>query len=333
VADSGKWQLSLNMFKVTSLAIEAVKLLTPSMRSDHRGCFAEVYNERDLVSVGVCEHFVVDNHVVNVKANVLRGLHFQPPPFAQAKLIRVTRGRIFDVAVDIRPDSSTFGKHVGVILSSEQLNLLYVPEGFAHGFCAIEDGTEVHYKVSRYPESGMDKGIRWDDARLAIAWPLTGNPILAERDTQHPMLAEYEATLRRTEGPLPVTMQSPLEIINALETERCRALVEKDISALKRLCSDHLVYTHTSTRSDSKKSFVCRVETGFYEYLELIRGESKITVIGSTAFVTGRLQSRVIVEGVQKTLNNAILSVWTEEADGWKFVAYQPTPIPAFVPP
>lgn len=320
------------MFHVTRLAIADVMLLTPDVKRDHRGDFSEIYNDRDLAAAGIGDRFVVDNHVRNVKANVVRGLHFQPPPFAQAKLIRASRGRIFDVAVDIRPGSPNFGQHVGVTLDADDLKLLYVPEGFAHGFCALGDAAEVHYKVNRYPEPAMASGIRWDDPALAIAWPLTGQAILAGRDSLHPTLAEFAALLKSQPEKPVVTAQGVPEVIDALEEERCRALIAKDIIALDRICSEHLVYTHTSTRRDTKVSFIHRVETGFYDYLEFIRGESKITVAGATAFVTGRLQSRVIVEGVEKRLNNAILAVWALEDGRWKFVAYQPTPIPAVVP-
>jgi dTDP-4-dehydrorhamnose 3,5-epimerase len=319
------------MFHVTRLAIADVMLLTPDVKSDHRGDFSEIYNDRDLAAAGIGDRFVVDNHVRNIKANIVRGLHFQLPPFAQAKLIRATRGRIFDVAVDIRPGSPSFGKHVGVTLDADDLKLLYIPEGFAHGFCALDDAAEVHYKVNRYPEPAVARGIRWDDPALAIAWPLTGEAILALRDTLHPTLAEFAAAEKAAGAPA-VAVQAVSEIIDALEQERCRALIAKDIVALEAICSEHLVYTHTSTRRDTKLSFIRRVETGFYDYLEFIRGESKITVVGATAFVTGRLQSRVIVEGVEKHLNNAILAVWALEDGRWKFVAYQPTPIPAVVP-
>ncbi|RYG57431.1 MAG: dTDP-4-dehydrorhamnose 3,5-epimerase [Alphaproteobacteria bacterium] len=181
------------MLKATLLAIADVILLTPTTRSDHRGDFTEIYNVRELATAGIHESFVVDNHVRNVSANVLRGLHYQREPFGQAKLLRVTRGSIFDVAVDIRPTSPTFGKHVGVTLTADSMQLLYVPNGFAHGFCGLEDGSEVHYKVSSYADPAQASGILWDDAALGIQWPLAGIPILAERDTMHPTFSEFTA--------------------------------------------------------------------------------------------------------------------------------------------
>jgi dTDP-4-dehydrorhamnose 3,5-epimerase len=322
------------MIEVTATAIDAVKLLVPSRRADHRGYLSEVYSERELRGAGIDTHFVADNHVLNLKANVLRGLHFQTPPFEQVKLVRVTRGRVFDVAVDLRAGSPTFGRHVGAVLSAEAGNQLYVPEGFAHGFCALEDGSEVHYKLSCQAQPGHDKGIRWDDPALGIDWLLTGAPILAERDTQHPLLADWQAAQQR-EGAAPLGTHEARDsaaVIDALEAERCRALLARDMEALQRLCSDRLVYTHTSTRRDTKESFLRRVETGYYEYLEFTRGVPKVTVLGSTAFVNGQLDSRVIVEGTAKMLHNAILTVWVHEQGRWQFAAYQATPIPAVVP-
>lgn len=177
------------MLQVQSLVLPEVKLLTPSIRSDHRGDFSEVYNDRELAGAGITTRFVVDNHVRNVKANVVRGLHFQAHPFGQAKLIRVTRGRILDVAVDLRHDSPRFGSHVAVELCADRIELLYVPEGFGHGFSVLEDGSDVHYKVSRYLEPAAAQGVRWDDPALGINWRLTGPAILAERDSLHPVLA------------------------------------------------------------------------------------------------------------------------------------------------
>lgn len=185
------------MLTATPLAIPEVMLLTPSLKSDHRGDFAEVYNARELAAAGIHDQFVVDNHVRNVAANVLRGLHYQRAPAAQSKLVRVTRGRVYDVAVDIRIGSPTFGRHVGVVLSADDPRLLYVPEGFAHGFCVLEDGSEVHYKVNAYPDPAQAHGILWSDPELAIPWPLTGEPILAERDRQHPDLAAYRSAPER----------------------------------------------------------------------------------------------------------------------------------------
>jgi len=178
------------MLKLTPLSLPDVKLVTPVMRADGRGDFTEIYNERDFARAGLSTRFIVDNHVRNSRANVVRGLHFQAPPHAQAKLLRVTRGRILDVAVDLRHGSADFGRHVAVELSAERVEWLYVPEGFGHGFSVLEDGSEVHYKVNRYVHADAAMGVRWDDPALAIDWRLTGPPVLAERDTKHPLLAE-----------------------------------------------------------------------------------------------------------------------------------------------
>jgi dTDP-4-dehydrorhamnose 3,5-epimerase len=184
------------MIEVASTWIPEVKLIRPARRTDERGFFSEIFSERDFRAAGIDIHFCVDNHVLSVERNVLRGLHFQMPPFAQAKLLRVTRGRIFDVAVDIRHGSPTFGRYVGEILSAEALDWMLVPAGFAHGFCVLEPGTAVHYKVSDYPVPGYDKGLKWDDPALGISWPLSGEPILADRDRNHPPLAQLEACFR-----------------------------------------------------------------------------------------------------------------------------------------
>lgn len=184
------------MFEVEPTAIDAVKRLRFAAKIDHRGYFAQVCSDRSLAACGIGSRFVADNQVLGLKANVLRGLHFQPPPFAQAKLVRVTRGSIFDVAVDLRVQSPTFGEHVGVRLGADAFEWLYVPEGFAHGFCTLEDDVEVQYKVTRLPEPGHELGVAWNDEELAIDWPLTGEPVLADRDKAFPCLAALKSSLR-----------------------------------------------------------------------------------------------------------------------------------------
>jgi dTDP-4-dehydrorhamnose 3,5-epimerase len=179
---------------VVSTAIPEIKLIRLTRHSDHRGFFSETYNERDLVEAGIGCGFVQDNHSMSRDVGVVRGLHFQTPPFAQDKLIRVTRGRIFDVAVDIRHGSPTFGQHVAVELSSEEWNQIFVPVGFAHGFCTLEPDTEVLYKVSTYYAPTNDKGIRWDDPALGIEWPVDPRrALLSDKDTRWPTLAEIPA--------------------------------------------------------------------------------------------------------------------------------------------
>lgn len=180
--------------RIKDLKIPEVKLITPVIHRDERGFFSEVFNAHALVSLGIGEHFVQDNHSLSVDRGVVRGLHFQTPPHAQDKLIRVIRGSIFDVAVDIRAGSPTFGWHVAALLDTENWNQLWVPKGFAHGFCTLEPDTEVLYKVTDYYAPECDRGLRWDDPQLDIGWPvLPKDAILSAKDKLHPMLTELPA--------------------------------------------------------------------------------------------------------------------------------------------
>jgi dTDP-4-dehydrorhamnose 3,5-epimerase len=177
--------------KIEALAIPDIKLITPSLFRDERGFFSETFNARALAALGIAELFVQDNHSLSVQRAVVRGLHFQAPPHAQDKLVRVVRGAILDVAVDIRHGSPTFGKHVSAILSASNWSQLWVPKGFAHGFCTLEPDTEVLYKVTDYYAPECDRGLKWDDPALAIAWPVEpGEALLSPKDTKHPPLAE-----------------------------------------------------------------------------------------------------------------------------------------------
>ncbi|MBX9592126.1 MAG: dTDP-4-dehydrorhamnose 3,5-epimerase [Hyphomonadaceae bacterium] len=183
--------------QVQALEIPDVRLITPSIHRDERGFFSETFSVRALAAAGVNEHFVQDNHSLSVPAGVVRGLHFQSPPRAQGKLIRVLRGSIFDVAIDIRVGSSTFGKHVTAVLTADNRSQLWVPKGFAHGFCTLEPHTEVFYKVTDYYAPETDRGLRWDDPQLGIAWPVVATEaILSAKDRQHPMLSELSAYFR-----------------------------------------------------------------------------------------------------------------------------------------
>ena len=176
---------------VQSTVIPEVKVITPRKFSDHRGFFSEVYNREALRQAGVDLEFVQDNHSLSVQAGTVRGLHFQSPPFAQDKLVRVTRGRIFDVVVDIRQGSATYGRHVCMELSAENWRQLLVPVGFAHGFCSLEPDTEVLYKVSRVYSAAHDCGLAWDDPDLGIDWPVEADQaILSENDRGHPRLRD-----------------------------------------------------------------------------------------------------------------------------------------------
>ncbi len=174
-----------------SLAIPDVKRLVPRVFGDERGAFAETYSQRALEAAGLQVAFVQDNHSISRAKGVVRGLHFQKPPRAQGKLVRVTRGAIFDVAVDIREGSPTYGRHVGTMLSAENWAQLWVPPGFAHGFCTLEPDTEVLYKVTDYYAPESDSGIAWDDPALGIDWPVTAaEATLSDKDRRLPKLAD-----------------------------------------------------------------------------------------------------------------------------------------------
>jgi dTDP-4-dehydrorhamnose 3,5-epimerase len=173
--------------EVVSTAIPDVKVLRPPKFVDRRGFFSETYNKRVLAKAGIDLEFVQDNHALSVHRGVLRGLHFQIPPVAQHKLVRVIRGAVFDVAVDLRKGSPTFGKHVAVTLSAEEWNQLLVPVGFAHGFCTLADDTEVAYKMTDYYSPEHERGIIWNDPALGISWPVSDeDAILSEKDRQWP---------------------------------------------------------------------------------------------------------------------------------------------------
>jgi dTDP-4-dehydrorhamnose 3,5-epimerase len=168
--------------KAKRLAISDVILFEPSVFNDARGCFFESFNQR-LFEEAVGRHviFVQDNHSVS-RQGVLRGMHYQSAPHEQGKLVRVCSGSIFDVAVDIREGSPTFRKWVGEYLSAENRRQLWIPEGFAHGFLALTDQTEVLYKTTSYYDSASELGIRWNDTAIGIDWPLNGEPVLSAKD-------------------------------------------------------------------------------------------------------------------------------------------------------
>jgi dTDP-4-dehydrorhamnose 3,5-epimerase len=159
-------------------------LITPRRHGDERGFFSETYSARALEAEGVTLAFVQDNHVLTEKAGTVRGLHFQAPPHAQDKLVRVTRGRIFDVAVDIRRGSPAYGRHVAAELSAEAWNQLLVPKGFAHGYCTLEPGTEVIYKTSDFYAPQSESGFLWNDPSLGIPWPEIAGTVVSERDAK-----------------------------------------------------------------------------------------------------------------------------------------------------
>lgn len=177
--------------QVSATEIPEVKLVTPARHQDNRGFLSEVFNKRGLHDGGITDEFVQENHTYSISAGTIRGLHYQAPPSPQAKLVRVLRGAIFDVAVDVRKTSATFGHHVGVELNTENWSQLYIPKGFAHGFCTLEPDTEIAYWASSYWDPQLDFGIAWDDPELAIPWPVEPeNAILSDKDRDLPLLRE-----------------------------------------------------------------------------------------------------------------------------------------------
>lgn len=172
-------------------------LLEPKVFGDHRGFFLESYNAQVFEELGQSYTFIQDNHSLSVEAGTLRGLHYQLNPFAQTKLVRAVRGAIYDVIVDIRKESPTFGQWQGFILTEENKRQLIVPRGFAHGFCTLVNNTEVIYKVDNYYSAEHDRGIQWDDSCLNINWPIT-KPILSDKDNTHPSFKDAEKNFTYT---------------------------------------------------------------------------------------------------------------------------------------
>ena len=186
--------------KMLATDLPGVVIIEPAVFSDDRGWFMESFNQArfdgGLESLGLprARPFVQDNHSVS-KAGTLRGLHYQLPPHAQGKLVRVTRGAAFDVAVDIRPDSAHFGRWVGVTLSADNKRQLWVPEGFAHGFLALEDDTHFLYKTTDLYAKDCERAIRWNDGAIGVQWPLPtalAQPLLAPKDATAPLLSEAD---------------------------------------------------------------------------------------------------------------------------------------------
>jgi len=175
--------------QVETFDIAGLVALTPAKHGDHRGFFSEVYRRDRLAEAGILADFVQDNHSWSQEKGVIRGLHFQKPPHAQAKLVRVVRGAVLDVAVDIRVGSPTFGRHIAVELSADNWKQLFVPAGFAHGFCTLTTDVEFLYKVTAYYDRDSDAGIAFDDPDLGIDWPVgPADAILSDRDRRHPRL-------------------------------------------------------------------------------------------------------------------------------------------------
>ena len=169
------------------------KLIRTQRHGDHRGFFAETYNRRKYAELEIDDEFVQDNHSLSREVGTLRGLHFQAPPHAQAKLVRCGRGAIFDVAVDIRCGSPTYGHWQGYELTAENGEQLYIPVGFAHGFVTLEPDSEIVYKCSDYYAPETEGAILWNDPDIGINWPTDADPILSDKDAVAPLLSELES--------------------------------------------------------------------------------------------------------------------------------------------
>lgn len=181
------------MVEIRPLALEGLLEIRPTQFKDDRGFFSETWNAAAWREAGINVSFVQDNHSLSRPVGTLRGLHFQTPPVAQAKLVRVTRGSAFDVAVDLRPESATYRQWAGVTLSAAKWNQLFIPEGFAHGFLTLEADTEVQYKTSANYSQPHDRAIRFDDPDLAIEWPLrAADFVISDKDRAAPLLANVE---------------------------------------------------------------------------------------------------------------------------------------------
>ena len=177
-------------FSFKRLSISELILIEPKVFHDERGFFIETYKHSDFVGFGIKEHFVQDNHARS-KRNVLRGLHYQKNPKAQGKLVRCLRGKIFDVAVDLRKGASTFGQWIGVELSEENNSMLYIPPAFAHGYVALSDFVDVIYKCTEEYSPENERGIIWNDSDIKINWPIE-NPIISDKDRNLPMLKDAD---------------------------------------------------------------------------------------------------------------------------------------------
>lgn len=185
------------MLETKRLAIADVVEVLPRKFGDDRGFFSETYNSERFEAANLPIDWIQDNQSFSAQIHTLRGLHYQEPPFAQAKLVRVIRGSILDVAVDIRAGSPTFGQYVTLELSARSFNQILVPTGFAHGFLTLEPDTEVFYKVNAPYSKQHDRSIRWNDPAIAIDWPLSGaTPVLSGKDESAPTLAEAKPSFK-----------------------------------------------------------------------------------------------------------------------------------------
>jgi dTDP-4-dehydrorhamnose 3,5-epimerase len=188
---------------VSTISVNRPRLIIPKRHIDDRGWFSEIFHQQRFRDMGITCRFVQDNQSSSKQSGTFRGLHFQLPPVAQAKLVTVVKGRILDVAVDIRRGSPTFGKYVSTELSSENGRQLYIPVGFAHGFLTLENDVVVMYKASDYYAPTHESGIRWNDPDIAFPWPLKeANIIISEKDRQLPLLKQFASPFAYDGHPL-----------------------------------------------------------------------------------------------------------------------------------
>lgn len=181
--------------KITQTDIKDLIIIEPKVFGDHRGWFVESYNEKVYFDNGINIEFKQDNHSSSKEKGVLRGLHFQNYPYAQTKLVRCTRGKIWDVAVDLRKSSPTYLKWFGIELTPENHKMLFIPQGFAHGFITLEEDSEVQYKVDNYYDPTTDRSIKYDDPKIGIKWPIE-NVILSDKDKNAPYLKDSDVNFK-----------------------------------------------------------------------------------------------------------------------------------------
>jgi dTDP-4-dehydrorhamnose 3,5-epimerase len=178
--------------KFTETEIKGVWIISPVVHGDGRGFFLESFSGAKMEAHGLPSCFVQDNHARSNAPGVIRGMHFQKPPKAQSKLVRVVRGSVYDVVIDLRRKSKTYGKWLGLTLSEENREMLFIPKGFAHGYCTLAPDTEFLYKVDEYYAPAHDSGIRWDDPAVGITWPVA-DPVISDKDAGLPLLQDIES--------------------------------------------------------------------------------------------------------------------------------------------
>ncbi|MCV6584638.1 MAG: dTDP-4-dehydrorhamnose 3,5-epimerase [Marinibacterium sp.] len=182
--------------KLEHANLAGVLVLTPRRFGDHRGFFAETYNRKTYADLGITLDFVQDNHSLSAQVGTVRGLHFQAPPHAQDKLVRCGRGAIYDVVVDIRTGSPTYGQWQGFVLSAENGVQLLVPVGFAHGFMTLLPDSEIVYKCSEFYAPETEGAVRWNDPEVGIAWPQDNDAVLSDKDAAAPLLADLDSPFK-----------------------------------------------------------------------------------------------------------------------------------------